>query len=506
MRHGWRERNGWRTSAAGRKIWKAENSSYRKTRAEFLLCSLKGPESRWKPLFSRIHPEDLPSVRETMENASARGGCSEIDHRIILPDGAERFLRQYIEPLGDEAGRSRLLGTVQDVTEYKHLEEKFRRAQRLEGIARLAGGVAHDFNNLLVVINGYAQMILSELIAEDPLRDHAQEIISAGNRAAALTRQLLAFSRKQVIRPRAINLDRLLTDLEKMLRRLIREDIEVRQNLTSELWSMKADPDQVEQVVMNLVVNARDAMPKGGVLTIGASNVELGEQEVKRSLDLKAGRYVLLTVTDTGTGMTAETKRRLFEPFFMPKPVGEGTGLGLSMVYGIVKQYGGDVSFYSEPGLGSTFRVYWPATDQPSEPAASPEKSQSPNLGNETILLVEDDEKVRKLIRNMLGRQGYKVLETTHGSDAVGVAGKHDGPIDLLLTDVVMPQMSGPELAEQVIALRSGVKVVFMSGYPGNITSEHGMFDPSAFFLQKPFDSDTLGKILRQALDSGNPT
>ncbi len=468
-------------------------------------CRIFGmqPEQSWTTMetwFSLVHPEDQESVLETMQKAPARGGCSQIDHRIILADGTERFLRQYIEPLGNEAGQSRLLGTVQDVTEYKHLEEKFRRAQRLEGIARLAGGVAHDFNNLLMVINGYAQMILSKLKADDPVRDQAQEIISAGNRAAALTRQLLAFGRKQVMRPRVINLDTLLTDLQKMLQRLIREDIEIKQNLTPELWSVKADPDQVEQVIMNLAVNARDAMPKGGVLTIATSNVELGEQEVKGFLELKPGRYVLLTVTDTGTGMTAETKRRLFEPFFTTKPSGEGTGLGLSMVDGIVKQHGGEVSFYSELGHGSTFKTYWPATDQPSESAASPEGTRIPHHGNETILLVEDDEKLRELVRQMLLLQGYKVLETSQSSDAVGVASKHDGPIDLLLTDVVMPQISGPEVAEQVVALRPSIKVVFMSGYPKSTTSGHGMPNPSAFFLQKPFGMDTLGQILRQAL------
>ena len=470
------------------------------------IFGIRPEESRttMETLLSRVHPEDRVSVRETIQNAPARGGCSQTDHRIILPDGTERFLRQYIEPLGNDAGQSRLLGTVQDVTEYKRLEEKFRRAQRLEGIARLAGGVAHDFNNLLVVINGYAQMILSGLKADDPLRERAQEIINAGNRAAALTRQLLAFSRKQVMRPRAINLDGLLTGLEKMLRRLIREDIEVKRNLTPGLWGVKADPDQVEQVIMNLVVNARDAMPKGGVLTIATSNVELGEEEVKGFLDLKPGRYVSLTVTDTGTGMTAETKRRLFEPFFTTKPSGEGTGLGLSMVYGIVKQHGGDVSFYSEPGLGSTFKIYWPATDQPIESAARPEGPRAPNHGTETVLLVEDDEKVRKLVRQMLLLQGYKVLETGQSSDAVGVASKHDGPIDLLLTDVVMPQMSGQQLAEQVVALRPGIKVVFMSGHPGSMASERGMFDPAAFLLQKPFTMDALGQILRQALDPGN--
>jgi CheY-like chemotaxis protein len=308
------------------------------------------------------------------------------------------------------------------------------------------------------------------------------------------------------MRPRAIDLGMLLTNLDKMFRRLIREDIEVKENLTPELWSVNADPDQVEQVIMNLVVNARDAMPKGGVLTIGTSNVELGEREVKGFLGLKPGRYVSLTVTDTGTGMTAETKRRLFEPFFTTKPPGEGTGLGLSIVYGIVKQHGGEVSFYSEPGLGSTFKIYWPTTDQPSESAAIPDGPRIPYHGNETILLVEDEDKVRELVRQMLLLLGYKVLETRRGSDAVGVAREHDGPIDLLLTDVVMPQMSGQDLAKQVAALRPGIKVVLMSGYPGAITSEHGMFDPSAFFLQKPFEMDTLGKILRQVFGSGNRT
>ena len=321
-------------------------------------------------LLSRVHPEDQVSVQETIRNAPARGGSSQIDYRIVLSDGVERFLSQHTELLDSETGRGRLLGTVQDVTEYKHLEEKFRRAQRLEGIARLAGGVAHEFNNLLAVINGYAQMILSDLKAEDPLRDPAQEIIRAGNRAAALTGQLLAVSRKQIMRPRVIHLDRLLTDLEKMLRRLIREDIEVKQNFTSDLWSVKADPDKIEQVIVNLVLNARDAMPKGGVLTIGTANVEVGKQEIKGFSELRPGRYVSLTVTDTGTGMTDETKRRLFEPFYTTKPPGEGAGLGLSMVYGIVKQHGGEVSYHSAVGLGSTFVVYWPATDQPERTGA----------------------------------------------------------------------------------------------------------------------------------------
>ena len=452
-------------------------------------------------LLSLVHPEDELLVREAIHNAPAHEGCSQIDHRIILPDGTERFLRQYIEPLGSEAGRGCLVGTVQDVTEYKHLEEKFRRAQRLEGIARLAAGVSHDFNNLLVVINGYAQMILSRLKPEDPLWEEAQEIIKAGNRAAALTRQLLVFSRKDAMRPQLVNLDTILVDLEKMLRRLIREDIEVKQNLTPGLWNVRADPAQVEQVVINLVVNARDAMPKGGVLTIGTSNVELGAQEIKGFTDLKPGRYVSLTVTDTGTGMTTETKRRLFEPFFTTKPSGEGTGLGLSMVYGIVKQHGGEVSFYSELGLGSTFRVFWPATDQARDTSATVSTPLISYQGSETILLVEDDESVRKLVRQMLLLRGYKVLETTRSSEAVDLAGKHSGPIDLLLTDVIMPQMGGHEIAAQVAALRPGIRVVFMSGYPGDPTvNDHKLEPPASFLHRSPLKWASLWQILRQVL------
>ncbi len=307
------------------------------------------------------------------------------------------------------------------------------------------------------------------------------------------------------MRPRVINLDQLLTDLEKMLRRLIREDIEVKQNLTPELWSVRADPDQVEQVVMNLVLNARDAMLKGGVLTLGTGNVELVKEEVKGFFDMKPGRYVTLTVTDTGTGMSEETKRRLFEPFFTTKPLGEGTGLGLSMVYGIVKQQGGEVFFYSEVGLGTTFKIYWPATDKTGEPAATPVPPRVLHRGNETILLVEDDENVRKLVRQMLLQLGYKVLETRQSSDAVGMASQHSGPIDVLLTDVVMPQMSGQDIAEKMATVMPGVKVVFMSGYPAGITCGDSMLNPDAFFLQKPFAMDTLAQLLRQVLGPINP-
>jgi len=461
-----------------------------------------GGDFLMETFLSLVHPDDVASVRETLHSALDRGGCSQIDHRILLPDQTERFLRLYIEPIGKENGGGRLLGTVQNVTEYKQLEEKFRRAQRLEGIARLAGGVAHDFNNILMVINGYAEMILGRLPLDDPLRNEIQEIGNAGNRAAALTGQLLAFSRKQVIRPRAINLDPLVTESKKMLARLIHEDIELRQNQTAGLWNICADSDQVEQVVMNLVLNARDAMPKGGVLTIETANVELRDEDIKGFMELKPGRYVLLTVSDTGAGMTLETQRRLFEPFFTTKPVGEGTGLGLSMVYGIVKQHRGEVSFYSESGLGTSFKIYWPATDQPIESIASPMETRVAYEGTETVMLVEDDPKLRGIIRQMLLRQGYGVLEA-ESSEAVAMASQHEGPIDLLLTDVVMPKLNGAELAAAMAAVRPAIKVVFMSGYSEINASERGMFDANALFLQKPFRMEALGQTLRKAIGVG---
>ena len=464
------------------------------------IFGMRPEESRttMETLFSLVHPEDQASVRATVQNAPARGGCSQIEHRIILPDGTERFLRQYIEPLGKEAGGGRLLGTVQDVTEYKHLEEKFRRAQRLEGVARLAGGVAHDFNNLLVVINGYAQMILSKLKAKDPLRDQAQEIINAGNRAAALTRQLLAFGRKQVIRPRAINLNTLLTDFEKMLRRLIREDIEVKRNLAPELWSVKADPDQVEQVVMNLVVNARDAMPKGGVLTIGTSNVELGEQEVKGFLDLKPGRYVLLTGTDTGTGMSRATMERIFDPYFTTKEEGKGTGLGLPVVQAIVRSHGGQILVDSIEGKGSTFRVFLP-TIRSDAPFAEKIGSGKWEKGrNESILLVEDNEIIGPMFIRALTELGYRATLASDGMQAWVLFEQNPRTYDAVVTDLTMPKMGGLELAKRLHALQPKLPIIIMSGSVGESTARYtGIFGIKAF-LKKPFDIGEFSRTLKK--------
>ena len=457
------------------------------------------PQARFLEL---IHPEDRLAVHEALKATATESKPLGVEHRVVEADGSERVIRQFGEVVNSRATRKRrILGTAQDITEYRHLEEKFQRAQKLEAIGQLAGGVAHDFNNLLVVIKGYTEMILSDLPSRDPLTAPLQEISGAADRAAGLTRQLLAFSRRQVMRQQLLDLNTLIRDLEKMLRRILFETIEVRKDLRA-TWRVRADPGQVEQIMMNLVVNARDAMPKGGALTVSTADVELTEQEIHSFIDLKAGRYVRMSVMDEGTGISPEIRDRLFEPFFTTKPAGEGTGLGLSMVYGIAKQHGGDVSVYSELGRGTVFHVYLPATEQVE--AAPQERTirQSPYRGTETILLVEDDDGVRKLAEGMLKRLGYTVLIARNGQEALGVARTSTRTIDLLLTDVVMPQMNGQELADQMRALQPNVKLIFMSGYPGRVTSNFGVSDANMVFLQKPFSSQELGRRIRDALGS----
>jgi two-component system cell cycle sensor histidine kinase/response regulator CckA len=451
--------------------------------------------------FAMIHPDDLPAVREAFRAAETESHVLRIEHRINCPDAVEKFVRQFAEIERDRANGARLLGTVQDITEYRRLEERLQRAQKLEAVGQLAGGVAHDFNNLLVVIKGYTDMILSELAPQDPLEPPLQEVLNAADRATALTRQLLAFSRRQVIRPQVLDVNALIAEMEKMLRRVIVETIDLRKDLTA-TWSVKADPGQIEQVLMNLVVNARDAMPKGGVLTIGTGDADISEEESRAFVELKPGRYVRLSVTDNGVGIAPEIRHRLFEPFFTTKPVGEGTGLGLSMVYGIVKQHGGDVSVYSDVGRGSVFQIYLPATEQPKAETSTPGVRRSRYRGTETILLVEDDANVRKLTTRMLEHLGYTVLTARNGREALDLARQQDHAIDLVLTDVVMPEMAGQDLAQQVSAIRPGIKLVFMSGYPGRVTSEFGVSEANVLFLQKPFSTEELGRRVRDALDS----
>jgi PAS domain S-box-containing protein len=397
---------------------------------------------------------------------------------------------------------SGLLCLVQDISDRRRLEEQIRQAQKMEAIGRLAGGVAHDFNNLLTVISGYTDMALKSLRRDDPTREILEEVHKAGNRAAALTRQLLAFSRKQVLMPVVLDLNELVRELEKMLVRLIGEDIDLAIRPAPRLWPVRVDAGQMEQVVMNLVVNARDAMPEGGKLTIETSNVTLGDEYASKHAEARAGDHVLLAVTDSGTGMDEATRARIFEPFFTTKGPDRGTGLGLATVYGIVKQSGGHIAVYSEPGRGTCFKIYLPSAKSPAA-ASGQAASGGPALqGSETVLLVEDEPAVRALARTALKQRGYQVLEAGNGAEAMRIAGQFAEPIHLLATDVVMPNMSGRELAERLVPLRPEMKVLFLSGYMDDAIVRHGLLESTAAFLHKPYTPQTLAAKVREVLDA----
>lgn len=380
-------------------------------------------------------------------------------------------------------------------------EQMLRQAQKMESIGTLAGGIAHDFNNLMTAVTGYSQLVLRKLAVDDPLRSKIEEIKKAGERAAALTGQLLAFSRKQILKSEVINLNTVISDIGQMLPRLIGEDIELRFDLAPSLNQVKADPGQVEQILLNLAVNARDAMPRGGWITIKTENADLSGKFVKRRLVVEPGHYVLLSVSDNGCGMDAETQEHIFEPFFTTKEVGKGTGLGLSTVYGIVKQSGGSIWVYSEPGRGTTFKIYLPKCDDSAETDEVAEESSHAPGGHETILLVEDEDVVRDLCKEVLEAYGYKVVLASNGIDGLRACQDFSGQMDLLITDVVMPQMSGRELAEHVSALRPEIEVLYMSGFTDDDIVRHGVLDDGVCFIQKPFSPNSLALKAREVLD-----
>ncbi len=397
---------------------------------------------------------------------------------------------------------------VRDITERKlaerkmaEVQEQLRQSQKMEAIGQLAGGVAHDFNNLLTVIKGYSQLYLVEVRKDDPLRENIEEIRKAADRAADLTRQLLAFSRRQVMEMRVLDLNELLTNLDKMLRRMIGEDIDLVTLLERNLGRVKTDPGQMEQVIMNLAVNARDAMPNGGKLTIETANVELDQAYARAHIAVTPGRYVMISVSDTGVGMTPEIRDRVFEPFFTTKEKEKGTGLGLSTVYGIVKQSGGNIWVYSEPGKGTTLKIYLPCVDEPSEGLKERVVSKELPRGSEIILIVEDEEVVLKLAGRILRRQGYEVREVLSGEEALKMCKEQRKSFHLLLTDVVMPQMSGRQLADQLKGMGQDFKVLYMSGYTDNAITHHGMLDKGANYLQKPFTVESLARKVREVLD-----
>ena len=394
---------------------------------------------------------------------------------------------------------------VEDISERLRLEAQLFQAQRLDSIGRLAGGVAHDFNNLLTAITGYSQMLLLQLETQSPMRGKLDLIKKAADRASALTGQLLAFSRKQILQPQVLQLNALIANIDKMLRRIIGEDIELVTVFGPDIGRIKADPTQLEQVMLNLVVNARDAMPPdGGKIIVETSSVMLDDAYARRHVSVTPGRYVMLAVSDKGCGMDAEVLKHIFEPFYTTKKKGKGTGLGLSTVYGIVKQSGGNIWVYSEAGQGTTFKIYLPEVDDAVEETETEEILTEVSGGTETVLLAEDEEFVRNFVRDVLQKYGYTVLEAHHGSEALRIGLQHSGTIHLLLTDVVMPRMSGQQLAKQMATLRPTVKVLYMSGYTESAIVHHGVLESNAAFVQKPFTGEDLARRVREVLDSSS--
>jgi two-component system cell cycle sensor histidine kinase/response regulator CckA len=457
-------------------------------------------EPNWWP--ERVHPEDLPrALDEIRDDLFAQSRLAQ-EYRFRHRDGGYRWLRSEMRLLRDPAGRpAEVVGSWSAITERKQLEDQFRQAQKMEAIGQLAGGVAHDFNNFLTIINGYSDLIQTQLEANSPVRDWVREIGQAGERAASLTRQLLAFSRKQVLEPKVLNLNAVVTDTAKMLQRLIGEDIDLNTVLVPGLGRIKADPGQIEQVLINLAVNARDAMPLGGKLTIETASIELDDTYARGRSDVRPGRYVALVVADTGSGMDEATKARIFEPFFTTKGPGKGTGLGLATVYGILKQSDGHIAVDSKPGTGTTFTMYLPVVEEVIASGKSHPGLNAPPRGKETILLAEDEPALRALARHVLEMQDYTVLEANQSEKALRIAEQHAGTIHLLLTDVVMPGMSGRLLAERVTAIRPGVKVLYLSGYTDDAVVRHGVLQAETAFLQKPFTPSSLAAKVREVLD-----
>jgi two-component system cell cycle sensor histidine kinase/response regulator CckA len=401
-----------------------------------------------------------------------------------------------------EEGTATLLGVATEITERKRLEEQLLQSQKMEAVGQLAGGVAHDFNNILTAIVGYTDLLAAELGSNAQQLEDLEEIRKAARRAAALTRQLLAFSRKQVLELRIIDVNGVVLNLDKMLRSLISENIELKTDLAENLAAARADPNQIEQVIMNLAINARDAMPDGGTVTIETGNVTLDDAYASQHVSVIPGEYVMLAVSDTGCGMDEKTKSRIFEPFFTTKPAGRGTGLGLSTVYGIVKQTGGNIWLYSEPGKGTTFKIYLPAIAALPEDIGKVAPAEAPRRGAGTVLVVEDDEQLRRLTHRALDAQGYTVLVADGGGTALDIARRHKGQIDLLLTDVIMPDTNGRKLAETIQAARPGMRVLYMSGYPDGAIASHGMLEPGVAYLAKPFTTEAIARRVREVLEA----
>jgi PAS domain S-box-containing protein len=463
------------------------------------------PISEWlgKPFQRLVHPEDRLRAEAAFADALQGKMPAIVEARCLTSSGGYVHVEVTSTPQVREGNVVGVLAIVHNVTERKHLEEQYRQAQRMEAVGTLAGGVAHDFNNLLTAIMGFSELLVDGLREDEGHCQLAREIRRAGDRAVALTRQLLAFSRKHVLAPVSLNLNSVVGEMEKMLRRLIGEDIDFATMLEPALGRVHADPGQIEQVLMNLVVNSRDAMPRGGQLTIATRNVTLDESFVRNHRDIKPGPYILFSVTDTGCGISPKNKKRIFEPFFTTKGPGKGTGLGLAIVSGIVKQSGGEIEVESELGQGATFYIFLPRIDEQA-PQAKPEASKVP-CGSETVLLVEDDDGARCLTRMALEAKGYTILESKNGTEALRLQAEFEDSIALLITDVVMPHMSGRELADRLTGLRPELKVLYVSGYLDDALVRHGIMESRMAFLQKPYSPAALARKVREILDNPAP-
>ena len=477
------ERVGW--SAETHRIFGIDPKDFPGTRAAY---------------YEFVHPDDRDDVAAAAQNARGHSGRTEIDHRIVRRDGAVRWVHLEADVIRDAAGRPiRMIGTIQDVTERRLLEEQLRQAQKMEAIGRLAGGIAHDINNALTAIAGYAELALGEVAADHPARADVEEIRHAAERAGAVTKQLLAFSRKQLIEPRPFNLNDTVTAIARLLSRLVGPDVRVRTQLTDDSRTIVGDPGQIEQAIVNLAVNARDAMPDGGDITLETSFSRVDDTLAPTLVPMPPGNYVRLAVRDTGHGMSPETQARIFEPFFTTKPAGKGTGLGLSMVYGTLKQNGGFIFVSSEPGRGTTFTLYFPQAPQSVEQAAARAAAAAGDL-RPTVLVAEDEDAVRNLLASAL-RGDYDLLLANSAEAAMQIAQARTEPVDLLLTDVVMPGRSGVELAAALVTRWPSLRIVFMSGYTEDHLTVAGATRPPTV-LQKPFTPRDLRRRIRETLDA----